>query len=80
VSDTGGIDKSCFATLGVRLDRWCIWSKHGRRPCYWHPTQEGAEREARRLAGKFPKQKFIVLHAVSKFGTEPATKPEADNG
>jgi predicted TIM-barrel fold metal-dependent hydrolase len=75
---TDDIDRSCFAPMGEMLDRWCVWSKYGRRPCFWHPTRHGAEHEAKRLARNFPKQKFIVLHAVSKFGVEQGAEPEPE--
>ena len=52
-------------------DTWCVWTKGGRRPSFFHATQEGAEREAARLAEKTPGKKFIVMHVVSKFGVEP---------
>jgi hypothetical protein len=71
-------DRARIAPLGEIMDSWCVWSKFGKRPCYWHRTQKAAEREARRLALKYPKQKFIVLHAVSKFGAAEADVAKAE--
>jgi len=71
-----GPDRSRFAAMGEFMDSYCVWSKFGRRPCYWHNTRKQAEREAKRLAHNFPGQKFIVLHAVAKFGEEKAPANE----
>lgn len=46
---------------------WCVWSKKGHRPAFFHPTQELAEAEASRLAAKNAGRKFIVMQVVSKF-------------
>jgi hypothetical protein len=69
-------DPERFGAMGEFMDSWCVWSKFGRRPCYWHRSQRSAEHEAKRLARSFPGQKFIVLHAVAKFGVEVPQKEE----
>lgn len=50
-----------------KMGSWCVWTKRGRRPQYFHPTQELAEAEAKRLAFKYPGSKFIVMQVTSKF-------------
>lgn len=60
------------------VDTWCIWTKTGRRPSFFHPTREKAEKEAARLAAKRPGKKFLVMQVVSKFGVPveaPAPSP-----
>lgn len=66
-----------FGAMGEAMDSYCVWSKFGRRPCFWHRSQRAAEHEAKRLARNFPGQKFIVLHAISKFGVGKAEPEEA---
>lgn len=51
-------------------DSYCVWTKRGRRPTFFHPTKELAEAEAERLAIKHPGQKFIVMQMMGKFSTE----------
>lgn len=48
------------------VDTWCIWTKNGRRPSFFHPSREQAEAEAARLAAKQPGKKFLVMQVVSK--------------
>jgi hypothetical protein len=48
-------------------DTWCVWTKYGRRPSYYHTERGAAESEAIRLAHKHPGQKFIVMHMTGKF-------------
>lgn len=43
---------------------WCVWTKTGRRPQFWHDTREGAEAEAERLARKHPGKTFIVFEKL----------------
>lgn len=47
-------------------DQWCIWTKTGRRPRYYHNSHEEAMAEAERLALKHPGKKFIVMHMTDK--------------
>lgn len=58
------------------IGSWCIWTKTGHRPRFFHPTQEQAEAEAARLAEATPGKKFLVMQMVSKFGVEPVA-PES---
>lgn len=53
------------------IGKFCVWTKTGRRPQYYHPTQELAMEEAERLSLKYPGQKFIVMQMIGKFGTPP---------
>jgi hypothetical protein len=43
-----------------------VWTKNGRRPRYFHDTQEKAEIEAQRLAALNPGSKFIVGQFITK--------------
>lgn len=52
-------------------DFWWVWTKAGKKPNFFHPTQKRAENEAQRLARKYPGQKFIVLHAYAKYHVNP---------
>ena len=61
-------------------DTWCVWTKWGRRPSFFHPTRELAEAEAERLALANPKKNFLVLHMVSKFGCNSDGNPEGGDG
>jgi len=54
---------------------WCVWTKHGRRPQFFHPTKELAEAEAQRLACKHPGQKFLVMQVTGKFHVEAPDQP-----
>jgi hypothetical protein len=45
---------------------WLVWSPTGSNPPqYRHPSEEGAEQEAERLARAHPGSEFIVLQSVS---------------
>lgn len=44
-----------------------VWTKNGRRPRFFHQTQELAETEAQRLASANPGRKFIVGQFIEKF-------------
>ena len=48
------------------VETWCVWTKTGRRPSFFHPSREKAEAEAERLAAKCPGKKFMVMQVVSK--------------
>ena len=50
------------------LSSFCVWTKTGHRPQFFHSTLAGAEAEATRLAALKPGKKFIVMQVVSKFG------------
>jgi len=50
------------------IGSWCIWTKFGRRPQFYHPTRELAMAEAERLAKLHPGRKFIVMKMEGKFG------------
>lgn len=54
------------AVLHQPKDEWCVWTKHGRRPRYFHQTRELAVAEAERLAIQHPGWKFIVMHMTDK--------------
>jgi hypothetical protein len=58
---------------------WWVWTKRGRNPRYFHGSPFEAEAEAQRLALKHPGQKFIVLHAYTKFFV-PTAKQGDSNG
>jgi len=62
--------RAAFEEIGS----WCIWTKFGRRPQFYHPARELAMAEAERLALKNPGQKFIVMKMEGKFGV-PAEEP-----
>lgn len=49
-----------------------VWRKGGSNPRFSHPTYEGAETEARRLAQKFPSRRWFVLKAVRRFWVNEA--------
>lgn len=49
---------------------WCVWTKTGRRPSFWHNSQNGAENEAARLARKHPGKTFIVFEKVVNISAE----------
>lgn len=53
-------------------DTWCVWTKSGHRPRFFHQSRAKAEREALRLAAANPGKNFHVLHMVAKFGIEAA--------
>lgn len=57
------------------IGSYCVWTKWGRRPQFYHPTLEQAMAEAERLALKHPGRKFIVMKMEGKFGV-PADQPE----
>lgn len=46
---------------------WVVWSPQGDSPTFKHGTLEGAELEAKRLAGLHQGQEFIVLGSVAMF-------------
>lgn len=56
---------------------WFVWSKRGWPPRFAHGSLESAEREAQRLANKYPGQKFHVLRAEAKFSVEAPDTPVA---
>lgn len=56
--------------LEIAKDVWFIWQKDGHPPRFVHPTEERANREAQRLARRWPGTSFIVMHAVRKFRVE----------
>lgn len=49
------------------IGTYCVWTKWGRHPQFYHPTRELAEEEAKRLAAKHPGSKFIVMKMEGKF-------------
>jgi hypothetical protein len=57
-------ERAVFEEMGS----WCIWTKFGRRPQFYHPTRELAMAEAERLACLRPGCKFIVMKMEGKFG------------
>jgi hypothetical protein len=61
------------------IGSWCIWTKTGRRPAFFHPTQELAEAEAARLAERTPGKKYLVMQVVSKFGLDPLAQLAAED-
>lgn len=50
---------------------WCIWTKGGRRPSFFHPTEAQAMAEAERLAHREPGRKYIVMQMVAKVSIPP---------
>jgi hypothetical protein len=44
---------------------WLVWNESGYPPRYRHDTEDGAVREAERLARTNPGQSFYVLEAVA---------------
>lgn len=46
---------------------WMVWSPQGNAPAFKHGTLEGAELEAKRLAGLHKDQEFIVLGSVAMY-------------
>lgn len=52
------------------MDRfWLVWCPEGRKPPkYQHNIKESAEREAARLAEKYPGEEFYVMEAISMAG------------
>lgn len=62
--------RAAFEEIGS----WCIWTKRGRRPQFFHPARDLAMAEAERLAQLHPGQKFIVMKMEGKFGV-PADEP-----
>ena len=59
-------------TVHEEKDVWCVWTKFGRHPSYYHADRAGAETEAARLAHKHPGWKFIVMHMTGKFSVPGA--------
>lgn len=53
---------------------WCIWTKTGHRPTFFHQNKRRAVKEAERLARLHPGKKFIVMRVVEKISVE-ATSP-----
>lgn len=55
-----------------RRTRWGLTSKEpGRKkrlPWFKHKSFDSAEREAKRLAAKYPKSKFLILAVVGEAG------------
>lgn len=51
-------------------DSFCVWTKTGHRPKFFHPTLELAEAEAVRLALSNRGKKFLVMQMISKFSAE----------
>jgi hypothetical protein len=49
---------------------WCIWTKTGHGPRFFHPNRRRAEREAERLAHLNPGKKFLVMQVVAKVSVE----------
>ena len=63
--------------LYEEIGTYCVWTKWGRRPQFFHPTLELAEAEAARLAALHPGRKFIVMKMEGKFSV-PADQPGED--
>lgn len=52
---------------------WCVWTKTGRRPSYWHESREMAEAEAARLARLNPGKTFIVFEKLVNIRAQEAS-------
>lgn len=46
---------------------WIVWNPNGQKPTFKYGSQEGALREAERLAKTNPEETFVVLEAVCAF-------------
>lgn len=61
---------------------WMVWRRNGSEPRFQHQAKVEAEREATRLARKYPGEEIFVLEAVRNiFCTTPVsmiTLTEAD--
>lgn len=53
---------------------WCIWTMSGRRPSFFHATEQSANDEARRLAATKPGNKFLVMQITAQEIVEPPAK------
>ena len=58
-------------------NKFCVWTKAGHRPAFFHATLEGATKEAERLAALQPGDKFIVMHVVDKVWAAPLSAQAA---
>lgn len=59
------------------VDFWFVWTKHGLPPSFAFHTATGAQVAARKAAMADPGHKYIVGHAVWKYGV-PATPATGD--
>lgn len=50
---------------------WMVWCPRGDAPRVRHHSPQDAEREAQRLAAKYPGQEFFVLRATAGFVSPP---------
>lgn len=60
------------------IGSYCVWTKLGRKPFFYHPTLAGAEAEAARLAALHPGKKFLVMKMEAKYHVPAAELPTKD--
>lgn len=61
-------------------DFYVVWNPMAGPPTCRHSDREGAQREAERLAIRFPENEFFVLHAVSVSRVETRHLDSTDPG
>lgn len=62
--------------VAENVNFWFTWSKHGLPPQYAHGSATAARVAARAAARNDPGHKYIVGHAIWKFGVDAETAPE----